>query len=59
MYDNLYVSGCMDYIASMSAERTSIACERDTLEQLRSLKRRGQSYDDLLNQMLESFDREV
>lgn len=43
----------------MSAERTSIACERDTLEELRAMKRGGQSYDDLLNQMLEAFDHEV
>jgi len=49
----------MDMMESMSPERTSIACKRDTLDQLRSVKRGGQSYDELLKQMLESFNREV
>jgi len=49
----------MDYMASMTADQTSIACKRSTLEELRSLKRGGQSYDELLNQLLESADREV
>lgn len=55
----LTLSNTMTYMESMTADRTSIACERDTLEELRSMKRGGQSYDDLLTQMLESFGREV
>lgn len=46
-------------MASMTGDRTSIACKRSTLEELRSLKRGGQSYDELLNQLLESVDPEV
>jgi len=59
MYENLCYCNPMDMMESMSPERTSIACKRDTLDQLRSVKRGGQSYDELLKQMLESFNREV
>jgi len=46
-------------MASMTEDRTSIACKRDTLEQMQSLKRGGQTFDELLNQLMQSFDREV
>jgi predicted CopG family antitoxin len=43
----------------MTARTTTIACKRTTLKELKTLKRGGQSYDDLINQMISSFDREA
>jgi len=59
MYESLHVCISFHYMASMTEDRTSIACKRDTLEQMQSLKRGGQTFDELLNQLMQSFDREV
>lgn len=38
------------------ATESRIPCSRETLEQVRSLKRAGQNYDQLLQQMAEQYD---
>jgi len=40
-------------------QRTSIPCDRDTLEAVRQLKRHGQSYDTLLRKMADQYDPEA
>ena len=38
--------------------RTSIACDPNTLETVRSLKRCGETYDNLLRKMANQYDPE-
>lgn len=63
MYVPMYVQSLMIFtiqviMTTMTAE-TTVPCSKNTLEELRSLKVGGQSYDELLKQMIDSFDREV
>ena len=39
--------------------RTSVALESETRERLRSLKRGGESYDELMNCILDRIDRDA
>jgi hypothetical protein len=41
---------------TMTSTLTSIPCHRATLEELRSLKRGGETYDDLLQLMMNQYD---
>jgi len=38
------------------AAETRVPCSRDTREQLRSYKRGGESYDSVLQKMIEQYD---
>jgi len=40
----------------MSKSETTLPVSRDTLNDIRSLKRGGESYDDLLSKMAASYD---
>jgi len=40
-------------------QRTSIPCDRGTLETIRQLKRSGENYDRLLNKMADQYDPEA
>jgi hypothetical protein len=40
----------------MDSILTSIPCQRPTLEELRSLKRGGENYDELLQAMMKQYD---
>jgi len=42
--------------ATMSKSKTTIPLSRDTLNEVKSLKRGGESYDDLLSKMAASYD---
>ncbi len=42
----------------MTSTLTSIPCQRATLKELRSLKRGGETYDELLQEMIREYDPE-
>lgn len=43
----------------MAANLTSVPCRPDTLRDLRSLKRGGETYDELLNGLMRQYDPEI
>jgi hypothetical protein len=46
----------MVVMVGMSKAETTIPLSRDTLKEVKSLKRGGESYDDLLSKMAASYD---
>ena len=41
---------------TLSENRTTLACQKSTLRDLRGLKRGGISYDELLQRMIEQYE---